>query len=58
MEKNEKTIEVLNDLIRINNDRIEGYKKASANTHIAEADLKTLFLMQSNTTAHIRKLHR
>ncbi|MBL0744360.1 ferritin-like domain-containing protein [Chryseolinea lacunae] len=43
MEKNEKTIEVLNDLIRINNDRIEGYKKASSNTEIAEADLKTLF---------------
>jgi hypothetical protein len=28
MEKNERAIEVLNDLIRINNDRIEGYEKA------------------------------
>ena len=28
MERNERNIEVLNDLIRINNDRIEGYEKA------------------------------
>ena len=28
MEKNRETIEVLNDLIQINNDRIVGYEKA------------------------------
>lgn len=33
--------EVLNDLIEINNDRIEGYEKASKQTD--ESDLKTLF---------------
>jgi len=43
METTEKTIEILNDLIRINNDRIAGYLKASNNTEITEADLKTLF---------------
>lgn len=40
MEK-EKTIYVLNTLVEINNDRIEGYEKASANTE--ERDLKDLF---------------
>jgi uncharacterized protein (TIGR02284 family) len=44
METKEKTIEVLNDLIKINNDRIAGYQKASNNTEITEAELKTLFL--------------
>jgi uncharacterized protein (TIGR02284 family) len=40
MEK-EKTIEALNKLVEINNDRIEGYEKASDNTE--ERDLKELF---------------
>lgn len=40
MEK-EKTVEVLNSLIIINNDRIEGYETASKETE--ELDLKTLF---------------
>ena len=39
--ENEKTIDVLNELITINNDRIEGYKTASDETE--EQDLKTLF---------------
>lgn len=39
--KNEKTIEVLNSLITINNDRIEGYQTASKETE--ELDLKALF---------------
>lgn len=38
---NEKTIEVLNTLIEINNDRIEGYETASKETD--EGDLRTLF---------------
>lgn len=37
-----KTIDALNELIVINNDRIEGYKTASDETE--EQDLKTLFL--------------
>lgn len=39
--KKEKTIEVLNTLITINNDRIEGYETALKETE--EFDLKTLF---------------
>lgn len=40
MEK-EKTIDALNTLVEINNDRIEGYEKAIENTE--ERDLKDLF---------------
>ena len=39
--KNEKTIDVLNTLIEINNDRIQGYLTAAKETD--EADLKKLF---------------
>ena len=39
--KKEKSIEVLNSLITINNDRIEGYETASKQTD--EFDLKTMF---------------
>ncbi len=38
---NEKTVDVLNSLIEINNDRIEGYETASKETE--EDDLKELF---------------
>ncbi len=47
MEK-EKTIEVLNALITINNDRIEGYETASKETD--EQDLKTLFAQFTSTS--------
>lgn len=43
MQNNEELIEVLNDLIRINNDRIEGYEKAIEETKDIDVDLKTLF---------------
>ena len=43
MEKNERAIEVLNDLIRINNDRIEGYEKAINKTDETDVDLRTMF---------------
>ncbi len=46
--ENEKTIEVLNTLITINNDRIEGYETASKETE--EEDLKTLFSRFSATS--------
>ena len=39
--ENEKTIDVLNNLIQINNDRIEGYETASKETE--EQDLITFF---------------
>jgi uncharacterized protein (TIGR02284 family) len=43
MQHNEELVEVLNDLIRINNDRIEGYEKAMNETKDIDADLRTLF---------------
>ena len=44
----EKSIEVLNTLIEINNDRIEGYETASKETQ--ESDLKDLFSKFSQTS--------
>ncbi len=38
------TSEVLNDLIQINNDRIEGYEKALKELKDEDADLKDLFI--------------
>ncbi|QNR83957.1 PA2169 family four-helix-bundle protein [Pedobacter riviphilus] len=38
------TAEVLNDLVQINNDRIEGYEKARQELKDSDTDLKTLFL--------------
>lgn len=44
METTTLTTEVLNDLIQINNDRIEGYEKARKELKDGDADLKSLFL--------------
>lgn len=38
-----KTAETLNDLIKINNDRIQGYEKASKELDAEDADLQSLF---------------
>ncbi len=43
MERNDQLNEVLNDLVRINNDRIEGYEKAIDETKDADRDLKAVF---------------
>jgi len=43
MKNNEKVAENLNDLIQINNDRIEGYERASKETKDVDADLRALF---------------
>ena len=45
---NEKTIDVLNTLVQINNDRIEGYVTASKETE--EQDLKTMFAQFTKTS--------
>jgi uncharacterized protein (TIGR02284 family) len=47
MEK-QKSIDALNTLIEINNDRIEGYETASKETE--EIDLKTLFTQLAQTS--------
>lgn len=43
MNNMEKSAAVLNDLVRINNDRIAGYQKAIENLQDEDADLKTAF---------------
>ncbi len=43
MQNIKETIEVLNDLIQINNDRITGYEKAIKETKAEDGDLKVLF---------------
>ena len=43
MATNENLIEVLNDLIRINNDRIEGYQRANDEAKDIDVDLKAVF---------------
>ncbi len=43
MEKSKEIIEVLNDLVMINNDRIEGYEKAVKELKPDDQDLRSLF---------------
>ena len=42
-----KTSEVLNDLIRINNDRIEGYNRAEKECDDEDSDLQSVFRQMS-----------
>ncbi|KIC93791.1 ferritin-like domain-containing protein [Flavihumibacter solisilvae] len=43
MQRNEELNEVLNDLIQINNDRIEGYERAIKDTETERSDLLQVF---------------
>jgi uncharacterized protein (TIGR02284 family) len=43
MEKSKEVVEVLNDLVMINNDRINGYQRAIKELKSGDQDLKTLF---------------
>lgn len=43
MSTNENLVETLNDLVQINNDRIEGYEKAAEETKDIDVDLKAIF---------------
>lgn len=43
MENNSKTNEILNDLVKINNDRVEGYEKAMKELDNNDTDLKVLY---------------
>ncbi len=45
---NENTVDVLNDLVRINHDRIEGYTKAEQNTDKDNFDLISTFGKMKN----------
>ena len=54
---NEKTSEVLNDLIRINNDRIVGYERAAEEAGDKDVDLKALFdTMASESRGYVSEL--
>jgi uncharacterized protein (TIGR02284 family) len=59
MEKNEKVAEILNDLIQINNDRVDGYEKAVKETDTKDSDLRSLFTDLANDSrnyaAELRK---
>jgi uncharacterized protein (TIGR02284 family) len=41
--RNDKLVEVLNDLIEINNDRVNGYEKAAEETKDKDVDLQGIF---------------
>lgn len=43
MENTQATVQILNDLIEINNDRIEGYQRASKDLQDDSIELKSLF---------------
>ena len=48
MEKTLSIIEILNDLIKINNDRIVGYEKAFGNTKEPDIDLRIVYQQMAN----------
>lgn len=50
MEANKDLIQMLNDLIRINHDRTEGYHKAVEELKPTDIDLKTMFTNMANTS--------
>jgi len=50
--------EILNDLILINNDRIEGYEKAIEDAKTVDVDLQTIFSkMKSESIKYTAELH-
>ena len=48
MATNDNLVEVLNDLIRINNDRVEGYERAAKEARDIDVDLKGIFLRMTD----------
>jgi uncharacterized protein (TIGR02284 family) len=51
MEKHEALNEVLNDLVKINNDRIAGYDKAISESKDLDIDLKALYVQMKEQSA-------
>ena len=54
MEKSREVVEVLNDLVMINNDRINGYQRAIKELKSGDTDLKTLFDQMILESQHIK----
>ncbi|MCC8411238.1 PA2169 family four-helix-bundle protein [Mucilaginibacter sp. UR6-1] len=53
----EKSVEILNDLIQINNDRIEGFERASKELSADDLDLRNLFtLFTKDSRTHVQEL--
>ncbi len=48
MTRNDKLVEVLNDLIQINNDRVNGYERAADETKDRDVDLQGIFNKMAN----------
>ena len=55
MNSNEKSVEVLNDLVRINNDRIEGYQRAAQETRTEDADLRDVFRKMAQESQQLKQ---
>lgn len=57
MSNTEEIIEVLNDLVRINHDRVDGYEKAANQLEAADVDLKAMFMkMASDSKGYASEL--
>lgn len=54
MENNQKVAEVLNDLIQINNDRIDGYERGIKELKDGDSDLKDLFIGYIDQSRNLR----
>lgn len=58
MDNNEQLTETLNDLVRINNDRITGYEKASDETKDSDVDLQATFnKMADESRTYVKELN-
>src|SRR5690554_7403692 len=49
-------IEVINDVIRINNDRFDGYNSAIKELHPEDEDLKTIFVGMAQQSANFKSI--
>jgi len=56
MKANEKLVEVLNDLIQINNDRIAGYEKAIVSVDAGDVNLKATFRRMADKSEGYRRM--
>jgi len=54
---NEKLVEVLNDLVRINTDRITGYEKAAKETKDIDVDLQAIFFKMADESRKYKADH-
>jgi uncharacterized protein (TIGR02284 family) len=59
MKTTEELVEILNDLVQINNDRIAGYQRAMEDARTIDADLQLLFSrMKSESMEYVEQLRK